>query len=65
MSEWKNTALGNLPRIRNIKTKRISSWDKTSGSDDFIIINRGKTAVLANIVGPGVINHFWCTIGIY
>lgn len=65
MSEWKNTALGNLPKIRDVKTKRISSWDNTGRNDDFIIINPGKTAVLTDINGPGVINHFWCTIGAY
>ena len=65
ISEWKNTALGNLPRIRNVKSKRISSWDKTGGNDDFIIIHHGVTAVLADVTGAGVINHFWCTIGTY
>ncbi|MEM7117610.1 MAG: glycoside hydrolase family 172 protein [Chloroflexota bacterium] len=65
MSEWKNTPLGNLPRIRNVKTKRVSSWDKSGGNDDFIIVNPGETAVLADIVGAGVINHFWCTMGTY
>ena len=65
MSQWKNTPLGNLPRIRNVKTKRVSSWDRTGGNDDFIIVNPGETAVLADITGAGCINHFWCTMGTY
>ncbi|NQT59441.1 MAG: DUF2961 domain-containing protein [Bacteroidetes bacterium] len=65
MSDWKTTTLGNLPRIRNVKTKRISSWDKTGGNVDRITIEPGETAVLADIMGAGVINHFWCTIGSY
>jgi hypothetical protein len=62
MSVWKGSPLGELPRIRNVRTRRISSWDRSGGNDDRVHIQPGDTAVLADIEGAGCINHFWCTI---
>jgi hypothetical protein len=62
MSLWKSSPLAGLPRIRNVRTKRVSSWDRSGGNDDRLHIMPGETAVLADIKGAGCVNHFWCTL---
>ncbi len=49
-------------RVRSGRTKRVSSWDRTGGNADWIVIEPGATAVLADIKGPGVINHIYFTM---
>jgi hypothetical protein len=61
MDQFKHSPLGQLARIRNVTTRRESSWDRTGGNKDFIVVQPGETATLANIEGAGVINHIWCT----
>jgi len=61
MSLFKAGPLGELPRIRNVRTLRASSWDRTGGNDDNIKVQPGETVVLADIAGAGCINHIWCT----
>lgn len=55
--------LASLPRIRQGKTLRESSWDKTGGNADWWLIKPHTTRVLADIKGPGVITHLWMTQG--
>ena len=50
-----------LTKIKNAKTKRCSSWDTTGRNADYWTIKPGKTKVLADIKGPGSINHIWMT----
>jgi hypothetical protein len=54
--------LGKLGEKQNYRSKRISSYDRTGGNRDSIVIEPGKTAVLAEIKGPAAIHHFWVTI---
>jgi hypothetical protein len=61
MSVFKGSPLGELPRIRNVRTRRVSSWDQTGGNDDYLTIQPGETVVLADIQGAGCVNHIWCT----
>jgi hypothetical protein len=42
-------------------TARVSSWDRSGGNNDFIVIRPGETATLAAIEGPGEITHLWFT----
>lgn len=63
MSVFKGSPLGELARIRNVTTRRASSWDRTGGNVDFFVIQPGETALLADIQGAGCINHIWCTHG--
>ncbi|UVI30609.1 glycoside hydrolase family 172 protein [Paenibacillus spongiae] len=44
------------------KSCRQSSWDKTGGNMDFIVIKAGETAAIAEIEGAGVIQHIWMTV---
>ncbi len=59
--------LGNLffdlARIKNAKTKRMSSYDVEGRNRDFWMIEPGEKKVLAEIDGPGCITHIWMTQG--
>jgi hypothetical protein len=46
-----------------IRTKRISSYDRTGGNNDFVRIEAGETYTLAEIAGAGIIKHIWMTLG--
>jgi len=48
-------------RLRDARTARVSSWDRTGGNQDWITIKPGQTAVLADIAGPGCIKHIYWT----
>ena len=58
----KTSPLANLPRLRDVMTKRASSWDRTGGNRDFIVVQPGASATLADMRGAGCINHIWCTM---
>lgn len=47
---------------KNVKSRRVSSWDKSGGNADWIEIRKGETAVIADIQGCGCIRHIWMTI---
>jgi len=57
------SALKNLALLREGKRQRISSYDKTGGNNDFIIIAPGKSQKISGIEGAGCINHIWMTLG--
>ena len=61
MSVFKGSPLGELARIRNVTTRRASSWDRSGGNLDFLIVQAGAMVALADIEGVGCINHIWCT----
>jgi len=55
--------LGNLYELQNgVKTRRVSSYDRTGGNADRISIEPGAKAVLADIAGAGIIKHIWFTV---
>jgi len=45
-----------------IKTKRISSYDRSGGNADKLVIGAGETATIAQMNGAGIIKHIWITI---
>lgn len=51
-----------LARLRNYKTRRSSSWDRTGGNGDSVPVMPGKTVTLLDEKGAGVITHIWFTI---
>lgn len=46
---------------KSVKTRRISSYDKTGGNGDCRRIAAGETEILADIAGTGIIKHIWFT----
>ena len=61
MSVFKGSPMGELARIRNVTTRRVSSWDRTGGNMDFLVVPPGEAMSLADIKGAGCVNHIWCT----
>ena len=60
-----NSSLASLPKLRDYKSYRISSYDKTGGNKDGgPPIKAGEKKILAEITGPGCIKHIWMTLGI-
>jgi hypothetical protein len=53
--------LSDLTTIRAAKTRRVSSWDSSGRNADAWTIEPKATRVLADIQGPGCINHIWMT----
>ncbi|MFW6119855.1 MAG: glycoside hydrolase family 172 protein [Petrotogales bacterium] len=56
-----NSSLKNLMILKNVKSRRISSYDQSGGNRDWRTIKSGKTLTIADIEGPGVITHIWMT----
>jgi len=55
-------SLGELARLRDGRRRRESSWDRTGGNADFIILRPGERATLCNVSGAGIVRHIWCTM---
>ncbi len=53
-----------LSQIRkNVKTKRIGSFDQTGGNGDCLSgIANGEKRTIMDVKGAGIINHIWITI---
>jgi Protein of unknown function (DUF2961) len=51
-----------LARLRNYKTRRSSSWDRSGGNNDAVSVEPGQTATLLEVAGAGVVTHLWFTI---
>lgn len=56
------SSLAELPVLKNYEAHRVSSYDKTGKNSDYLQIEKGETAILAEIKGPGCISHIWVTI---
>jgi Protein of unknown function (DUF2961) len=55
--------LGRLAQLRHTKSGRASSWDRTGGNRDFVVIDPGSTVSIALLAEPGTIRHIWMTAG--
>ena len=56
------SSLRDLPRLRTARRRRVSSWDRTGGNDDRVLIPSSHAAVLADIAGAGSVTHVWMTV---
>jgi hypothetical protein len=56
------SSLRDLPRLREAARHRESSWDRTGGNEDWIIVPPGGTLPLLDVEGAGNINHIWIGI---
>lgn len=57
------SSLDTLPFKRSCKRLRASSYDRSGGNDDFLVIKSGQKQDIALLQGPGVITHIWFTVG--
>jgi hypothetical protein len=55
-------ALANLARLRDYKSRRVSSWDRRGGNFDAILVPAGERVVFADISGAGCVRHLWVTM---
>ena len=56
-------ALDRLYRLqKGVRTRRVSSYDRSGGNNDCISIEAGETKVIAQMEGAGVIRHIWSTV---
>lgn len=56
------SSLRDLPRLRETRRRRVSSFDRGGGNEDRVTLRAGETVELANIAGAGDINHIWMTV---
>ncbi|HKS83679.1 MAG TPA: glycoside hydrolase family 172 protein [Candidatus Acidoferrales bacterium] len=54
--------LKGLTTPHNYVVKRISSYDRTGGNEDYRRLPAGETMTLLDEAGPGEISHIWMTI---
>ena len=54
--------LRGLAKLREVKTRRFSSYDRTGGNDDRFHIEPGRTEVIAEHKGAGIVTHIWATL---
>lgn len=55
---WMDT----IYKKRHDRRQRISSWDRTGGNSDWVVIKKGESKVIADIDGAGCIRHIWVTV---
>ena len=52
----------NLALLRNYRTAKASSYDRTGGNRDARPLQPGETLTLMDAKGPGMVSHIWFTI---
>ncbi|KPK86397.1 MAG: hypothetical protein AMJ81_01405 [Phycisphaerae bacterium SM23_33] len=56
-----STLLSQMCLLRDFRSKRGSSWDRTGGNRDWVTIEAGATQVLLAEPGAGCVRHFYWT----
>jgi len=54
--------LRGLAKLREARTRRFSSYDRTGGNDDRLHIEPGTTVTIAEHDGAGIVTHIWATL---
>ena len=54
--------LTRLPEPHDYVLRRISSYDRSGGNEDYRKIPAGETLMLFDEPGPGTITHIWITL---
>jgi len=54
-------SLADLARLRDFRRERLSSWDRTGGNRDFVLVPPGARVELGRIEGAGCVKHVWVT----
>ena len=54
--------LRGIAKLRDVSTRRFSSYDRTGGNDDRFHIQPGETVTIAETDGAGIVTHIWITV---
>jgi hypothetical protein len=54
--------LANLGRLRDATRHRESSWDRSGGNADYVVVPPGGAHTMAELTGPGCVRHLWMTL---
>ena len=54
--------LRGLAKLRDLRSRRFSSYDRTGGNDDRFHIQPGQTVAIAEHDGAGIVTHIWATL---
>jgi D-arabinan exo alpha-(1,3)/(1,5)-arabinofuranosidase (non-reducing end) len=55
--------LARLPLLRTVRSGRSSSWDRSGGNRDFVVVEPGGTTSILDLAQPGTVRHIWVTTG--
>lgn len=55
------SSLRELSLKRHGRRRRASSYDRSGGNKDFILVEPGENRIMADITGAGKITHIWMT----
>jgi len=55
-------ALAGLAELRDFERDRLSSYDRTGGNHDFMVVRPHSTRSMGEIDGPGCVKHIWVTL---
>jgi len=54
-------SLAELARVRDYESHRLSSWDRSGGNADCLVVRPGERASLGQVEGAGCVRHIWMT----
>ncbi len=57
------SSLSRLPFLRDYRSKRSSSWDRSGNNSDWFVLPPGERLSLLETDRPGCIRHIWMTVG--
>ena len=55
-------SLADLARLRDFERHRLSSWDRSGGNADCLVVRAGESVELGTIDGAGCVKHWWVTM---
>jgi Protein of unknown function (DUF2961) len=61
-SQWQGNWKVDITQPQDYSLKRISSFDRTGGNDDYRQIAPGQTLTVMDVDGPGLLTHIWITL---
>lgn len=62
LGQESSSFLGMLPGLRDVITRKISSFDRSGKNRDYLTIRKDSAVTIADLAGPGCITHIWVTI---
>ncbi|MEW5944975.1 MAG: glycoside hydrolase family 172 protein [bacterium] len=51
-----------LPYLKDYRSAQESSYDRTGGNDDYVVLDAGERRTIAELEGPGCVSRIWMTV---